>query len=112
MTVTIRLELAQITILRSAVRRLHLHSQHPRVRFDSDIVCRRISPRLRHLESMFDRLRHETQLHPLAPLLESPESLALSHLSAPPVVPTRPKRKGATHGPRLLFFNLYPIFQV
>ncbi len=80
LAVRVRLELAQVSILRPAIRRLHLHPQDPRPRFNPNIVSRRITPRLRHFEPLPHRPRHKLQLYPLTPFLESPEPLALSHL--------------------------------
>ncbi len=77
--VRVRLELAQISILRPAIRRFHLHPQNPVPRFNPHILSRRISPGLRHLEPIPHRPRHKLQLHPLPAFLESPEPLALSH---------------------------------
>jgi hypothetical protein len=107
----IRLELAKIPILRAAVRRFHLNSQDPRARLNAHIVSRRISPRLRHLESFPQSPRHELQLHPLAPLLESPEPLAVSHRTPPrSEICLVAQKKGAAHGPRLVFLKIYVIY--
>ncbi len=56
---------------------------------------------------------HEAEFDPLATLLEVFEYFELVHF-APRVGPKNfgPKRKGAAHGPRLVFQNFYSILLV
>src|SRR5580704_930073 len=74
--------------------------------FHSYVVRARISPRLRDLESLAHRPRHELQLHPLAPLFEVLESLALTHRQPASFAP---KEKARPMG-RASSFKIFTLY--
>src|SRR5580704_10815712 len=83
----------------------HLDPHDAGAEIEGDVEGGGFAPGRQHLEAMADGLDHEHQLDPLAALLETLEELVFVHLA--PIL-YRGKRKGATHGPRLVLQMCLP----
>jgi hypothetical protein len=94
-------ESALVSVRNSVAGRLDLHAKELSSVLDANVVRGRISPGARDPEVIAHGAGHESQFHPLAALFEISEALALRHCPAPRFA----KRKGAAHGPRLVFLK-------